>query len=329
MQALNDLLASKSLMFVASALAVFIAAILLYFLFRLAFGRRLRLPGNGRGRLPRLGVVDAFDLDRQRQLVIVRRDNVEHLIMIGGPNDLVIESQIIRAEAREPRIRDKEPREAMQAPPSAAWPPELDAALRQPPLPPSAPTPMPSSAPMPAGPGPLRKPPVSSAPAAVEPQSATSMAEASSSLTSPPRSPVFPLPPRRPAPAFAPRQPPAPLGRLDQAQREKAEGGASAQSIFPRAPLATPFLRSAPPRSEPEGGAAKLSPTKVADMTVAGSPAAGSEPEVAEIDPPETAPSQTIAAPLVASSAPDAANADPLDSIEEEMAKLLGRSPAN
>ncbi len=72
-----------------------------------AFGRGIR-PAAPRGaRQPRLGIVDAFDLDRHRQLVLVRRDNVEHLIMIGGPNDLLIEGEIVRAqpssvERREP-----------------------------------------------------------------------------------------------------------------------------------------------------------------------------------------------------------------------------------
>ena len=65
-------------------------------LYRLVFAHRLRVPGGGRGRAPRLGVVDVFALDGQRQLVIVRRDNVEHLLMIGGPNDLVVEPQILR-----------------------------------------------------------------------------------------------------------------------------------------------------------------------------------------------------------------------------------------
>jgi flagellar protein FliO/FliZ len=44
----------------------------------------------GRNRQPRLGVLDSYSVDRVRQLVLVRRDNVEHLIMIGGPNDLVV-----------------------------------------------------------------------------------------------------------------------------------------------------------------------------------------------------------------------------------------------
>ena len=61
-------------------------------------GKRFSLPGQdrGRGRQPRLGIVDVYDLDRQRQLVLLRRDNVEHLVMLGGPNDLVVESNIVR-----------------------------------------------------------------------------------------------------------------------------------------------------------------------------------------------------------------------------------------
>jgi hypothetical protein len=59
---------------------------------------RLMLPGQdrGRSRQPRLGVVDIYDLDRQRQLILLRRDNVEHLLLIGGPNDVVIETNIVR-----------------------------------------------------------------------------------------------------------------------------------------------------------------------------------------------------------------------------------------
>ena len=72
------------------------ALILLAILYRLVFAHRLRVPG-GRTRQPRLGLVDAFSLDGQRQLVLVRRDNVEHLVMIGGPNDVLVELQINRA----------------------------------------------------------------------------------------------------------------------------------------------------------------------------------------------------------------------------------------
>jgi hypothetical protein len=48
--------------------------------------------GNYRARL---AVMDAAEVDAQRRLVLVRRDEVEHLIMIGGPSDIVIEQNIV------------------------------------------------------------------------------------------------------------------------------------------------------------------------------------------------------------------------------------------
>jgi flagellar protein FliO/FliZ len=48
----------------------------------------------GRGRNRRLSVVDTVVVDPKRQLLIVRRDNVEHLILTGGPQDVVIETGI-------------------------------------------------------------------------------------------------------------------------------------------------------------------------------------------------------------------------------------------
>src|SRR5712675_3346353 len=62
-----------------------------------------RLGANtNRGRMPRLAVIDAAAVDGRRRLVLVRRDNVEHLIMIGGPTDVVIEPNIVRATATAP-----------------------------------------------------------------------------------------------------------------------------------------------------------------------------------------------------------------------------------
>ena len=58
-----------------------------------------RLGSNTRGRQPRLAVVDHASVDGRRRLILVRRDNVEHLVMIGGPTDLVVEPNIVRAVA--------------------------------------------------------------------------------------------------------------------------------------------------------------------------------------------------------------------------------------
>ena len=49
-----------------------------------------------RGRERRLGVVEAANVDGRRKLVLLRRDDTEHLIMTGGPVDVVIETGIHR-----------------------------------------------------------------------------------------------------------------------------------------------------------------------------------------------------------------------------------------
>ncbi|MBB3607728.1 flagellar biosynthetic protein FliO [Rhizobium sp. BK602] len=49
---------------------------------------------GGKNRQPRLQVLDAAAVDARRRLVLIRRDGIEHLIMIGGPTDIVIESGI-------------------------------------------------------------------------------------------------------------------------------------------------------------------------------------------------------------------------------------------
>jgi flagellar protein FliO/FliZ len=84
---------------IAAAVAIFLVLLLIFFLVaRKLMGARLMMPGSdrGRSRQPRIGIVDIYDLDRQRQLVLLRRDNVEHLLLIGGLNDVVIETNIVR-----------------------------------------------------------------------------------------------------------------------------------------------------------------------------------------------------------------------------------------
>ena len=48
----------------------------------------------------RLEVIEHASVDSRRRLIIIRRDNVEHLIMTGGPVDVVIETGIGAATAR-------------------------------------------------------------------------------------------------------------------------------------------------------------------------------------------------------------------------------------
>jgi flagellar protein FliO/FliZ len=44
---------------------------------------------------PRLGVMEQASVDSRRKLLLIRRDDVEHLIMTGGPVDVVIETGIV------------------------------------------------------------------------------------------------------------------------------------------------------------------------------------------------------------------------------------------
>ncbi|MDM7851777.1 flagellar biosynthetic protein FliO [Pseudochrobactrum kiredjianiae] len=77
---------------------------------------------------PRLTVTDAAAIDSQRRLVLVRRDDVEHLILIGGPSDIVIEQNITRnkssqpVQAAQPTQRMRQPEERATIAPAVAAP---------------------------------------------------------------------------------------------------------------------------------------------------------------------------------------------------------------
>src|SRR6185312_17469023 len=92
------------------AVTVIFALVAVLALMGVAFWLVRRFAGNrlgtnpGRGRMPRLAVIDAAAVDGRRRLVLVRRDNIEHLLMIGGPTDIVVESNIVRATASRDQI---------------------------------------------------------------------------------------------------------------------------------------------------------------------------------------------------------------------------------
>lgn len=56
----------------------------------------------------RLDVVEQTTVDGRRKLLLIRRDNVEHLVMTGGPTDVVLETGIdTRADLR--KFSDDQP----------------------------------------------------------------------------------------------------------------------------------------------------------------------------------------------------------------------------
>ena len=54
----------------------------------------------------RLGIIEQSSVDGRRKLVLIRRDDVEHLLMTGGPVDVVIETNIGRADLHKANTRD-------------------------------------------------------------------------------------------------------------------------------------------------------------------------------------------------------------------------------
>jgi hypothetical protein len=92
-----------------------------------------------RGRQPRLGVTEFAAVgDGRRRLLLIRRDNVEHLVMTGGPTDVVIESNIARAGAAAPvresaparATPDALPRAVALAEANGTWPPQPEPIAR-------------------------------------------------------------------------------------------------------------------------------------------------------------------------------------------------------
>ena len=99
----------------------------------------------------RLDIVEQSPLDARRRLVLIRRDNVEHLIMTGGPVDVIIETGIapknkpaaepsFAPEAGTAAVYSRPPRN-MSAPPPAAigQPGNAPASVNQPPVKTTAP----------------------------------------------------------------------------------------------------------------------------------------------------------------------------------------------
>lgn len=77
---------------IAVVLAALIVLALLWFI--ISAIRRPRFASSRRSRQARLAITDAALIDERRKLVLVRRDDVEHLVLIGGATDIVIESNI-------------------------------------------------------------------------------------------------------------------------------------------------------------------------------------------------------------------------------------------
>ncbi len=172
---------SQAVLWTLLALLLLVALLVAFKLFRnLTHGTFV---AGGRNRKARLAITDAAALDGQRRLVLVRRDDVEHLLLIGGASDIIVEQDIRIGQPRRPALPiEREP--AVTAPPAGPSP--------APPAPQVA-----APAPRPRAPEPARLPPAPR-PAAERASQQQKMAE-----PAPPRAPVVRPPPARSQPPRA------------------------------------------------------------------------------------------------------------------------------
>jgi flagellar biogenesis protein FliO len=270
-----------------------------------------RLGANAaRGRQPRLAVIDAAAVDGRRRLVLIRRDNVEHLLMIGGPSDIVIEPSIVRAtatrEAPAARAQSATEASARPLPENGQWPLQPQAE----PAPPARP----------------QRAPEETIP--------------------------WPLPSQSDQAARAHRTVDTLVGLADQLSVRPARDHGAASTPRPARPAETRPAEARPPAPQPAAAAdAAFAATEknLADMAhrleaALRRPSASAEPrsplkDMRAVRPAEpTAPAE----PVIPTAPPDLAPIEPkpetadtkpapgkslYDSLEQEMANLLGRPP--
>jgi hypothetical protein len=289
--------------------------------------------------MPRLAVIDAAAVDGRRRLVLVRRDNVEHLLMIGGPTDIVVEPNIVRATPARDQMGARPAVAGTEPPPRVAPLPDApnwsddgsrsdafdlaEPLMPEPPPRPARPSfadearrPAPAIAerrsdpllsgfsPEPVGARPEPRPePV--LPRAARSEPILSRPQRASEAPKPPpiRAPERAASPERaaPPPPPPPLPPSPPLSSADQNLAEMAQRLEAAL----RRPAGEPSGESkSEPRNEPRN-----------------EPRIGAPPVAPEPPPARAARSEPVIAPPVAAPAPKSG----FENLEDEMASLLGR----
>jgi flagellar protein FliO/FliZ len=315
------------------------------------FGGERLGAATARGRQPRLAVIDAAAVDGRRRLILIRRDNVEHLLMIGGPTDVVIEPNIVRAAAatreqpapsRTPATPDALPR-AVPLGDAGLWPLQPE----------PAPLPRPQRSPVAEEPAQWSDepelPPQPAPPPRRQPRPVDPLAGLAAEVARLPEPPRAPMPTDLGGPgSFVPREPAR--QRDTQVEREPARE---------REPVREPMREREPAREresarmrEPQPPPALADPEfnanadqNLADMAQRLEAALRRTPKTNEVRPAEPAPrpmsvnmssdmdpappAHPRAAPPPAETAVARAEPKPAksvyDSLEKEMANLLGR----
>jgi flagellar protein FliO/FliZ len=309
------------------ALTFFFAFVAVLALIGVAAWLVRRFAGNrlgaspSRGRMPRLAVIDAAAVDGRRRLVLVRRDNIEHLLMIGGPTDIVVESNIVRATPARDQMAQRQSVGAEPPQPRIAPLPEaisfgdgegarseaFDHPEPQMPEPPPRP-PRPSFA------DEMRRP-------------AASFSERRNVERSDPLTGFTPEPLSRPEPRNEPRSEPMPPR---MARSESLIPRQPRQSETPKpSPLRAPERAAAPPPPPPAPSTADQNLAEMAQRLEAALRRPAGEapdarvgaPPVAPEPPPVRSPSRNEPPPAPPVAAPKSG----FENLEDEMASLLGR----
>ncbi|HEV7634756.1 MAG TPA: flagellar biosynthetic protein FliO [Bradyrhizobium sp.] len=268
-------------------------------------GNRIGANPN-RGRMPRLAVIDAAAVDNRRRLVLVRRDNVEHLLMIGGPTDIVVEPNIVRATAardqiaQRPGVGAEPPPRITPLPDASIWSDGDGVDHAEPPMP------MPEPAPRPAR-----------VPFADEARRPAERRDRSDSLTGFTPEPLGGR--AEPMPSRARNEPVMP--RVPRPEQPKAS------------PARAPERAAAPPPSSPpQAPALSTADQNLAEMAQrleaalrrpsadAGEPRVGAPPVAPEPPAGRASRNEAPGSPLAAAPAKSG-----FENLEDEMASLLGR----
>jgi flagellar protein FliO/FliZ len=277
------------------------------------FGANRLGGGAARGRQPRLAVIDAATVDQRRRLVLIRRDNVEHLLMIGGPTDVVVEPNIVRATGA--REAAREPRVAMPNEPATRQAPAVEGAW--PLQPTNEPTPL--SAPRPYRSSATEEPWHAPEPGA-RPRPADSLTGLAAELSARLHPPELGPPPPRNEPLQRGVAPPIPEPvALAQSDHNLAEMAQQLEAALRRGPAA----EGRPPVTDPlavnpAGKAPDMPPRTPREFKARAEPKLEAKIEPKREPRPEHKPEPKL-------EPPPTPGKDLYENLEDEMASLLGR----
>jgi flagellar protein FliO/FliZ len=305
-----------------------------------------RLGGSSaRGRQPRLAVIDYASVDGRRRLILVRRDNVEHLLMIGGPTDVVVEPNIVRAVAA-PRDSASRPPAGIEALPRAlplsengngSWPLQPEPAAAPRPAPRVEPLPDELARPFPLPTEPPPRPQRDTLAALADELSTRPTPPSRNRPTAPRMTPDESQPEQRSESRPEPRQEARVEPRIEsrpEPRKPIAQPVAAPIPMPPPAPPIAPVAAAETAASTPDQSLADMAQRleaalrkPVADgrpQPAAARPAPAAEPAPAEPTPPRM-PRPPEGKPPRSEAKPGPGKTTLYDNLEQEMASLLGR----